>query len=120
MQSSSATYVAGTTLPNHIQFRGMPEARYWNFEDGRLNLGAVQPNMTDLASLLVLEFALVYSNDWFIVTVPTPIGSLTKVVGLIVTDTFGLRTLIEPADGTTTGPSGSAIWTMFTLSLIHI
>jgi hypothetical protein len=116
MQAPPPTYVAGTTLPNHIRFPGMPEARYWNFEDGRLNLGAIQPNMTDLASMLVLEFAFVYSNDWFIVTLPTPIGSLTKIVGLVVTDTFGIRTLIEPADGTTTGPAGNTLWTMFTMS----
>jgi hypothetical protein len=116
---SSVTYVAGTTLPNHITFPGMPQARYWNFEDGRLNLGSIQPNLTDLANMLVLEFALVYSNDWFVVTVPTPIGSLTNVVGLVVTDTFGIRTLIEAADGTTTSAAGDAIWTMFTMSGVN-
>jgi hypothetical protein len=110
------TSVAGCSLPHHIRFAGMPEARYWNLEDGKLNLAAVQPNTTDIATLLVLEFALAYSNDWFVVTVPTPVGSLTQVVGVIVTDTFGIRTLIEPADGTTTGPGGATPCTAFTMS----
>ncbi len=110
------TSVAGCSLPHHIRFNGMPEARYWNLEDGRLNLAAVQPNTTDISTLLMLEFALVYSNDWFVVTVPTPVGSLTQVVGVIVTDTFGIRTLIEPADGTTTGPTGTIPCTAFTMS----
>lgn len=110
------TIVAGSALPTHLRFTGMPEPRYWNFEDGILNLGAVAPNVTDLSTNLVLEYAFVYSNDWFVLSMLTPVGSLTTVAGVVVTDTFGIRTLIEAADGRTTGPSGTLPWTMFTMS----
>jgi hypothetical protein len=108
--------IAGTSLPHHVRFAGMPEPRYWNCEDGKLNLAAIQPNMTDVATLAVLEFAFVYSNDWFVLTIPTPIGTVTQVAGIIVTDTFGIRTLITATGGTTTGVGGNVAWDMFTMS----
>jgi hypothetical protein len=95
-------------LPNHVTFRGMPPPRWWQFEDAATDYGALQPAQTDLATLLVMEFALVYGNDWFYVPVPTDVGSLSQVTTLVVTDTFGVRTVIEPAD--------SDAWTMFKLS----
>jgi hypothetical protein len=95
-------------LPNHVTFRGMPPARWWQFEDAVSDYGSIQPAQTDLASMLVMEFALVFGNDWFYVPVPTAVGSLASVTTLVVTDTFGVRTVIEPAD------DGS--WSMFRLS----
>lgn len=95
-------------LPNHVTFRGMPPPRWWQFEDAATDYGALQPAQTDLATLLVMEFALVFGNDWFYVPVPTQVGSLSQVTTLVVTDTFGVRTVIEPAD--------SDAWSMFKLS----
>jgi hypothetical protein len=56
----------------------------------------------------VMEFMLVFGNDWFYVPVPTDVGSLSSVTTLVVTDTFGVRTVIEPAD--------DATWSIFRLS----
>jgi len=63
----------------------------------------------------VMEFALVYGNDWFWVPVPTPIGTLERVTTLLVTDTFGVRTLIRPSEQTQVNP-GETPWSMFKLS----
>src|SRR5262249_51153601 len=97
-------------LPNHVVFRGMPDARWWNFEDAVTDFGQLDAEHVDLAKLLVLEFALVYGNDWFTVPVPVPVGisgsdpapraTLSRVNTLIVTDTFGVRTLIRPSEQT--------------------
>lgn len=95
-------------LPNRVTFRGMPGPRWWEFEDAVTDFGALQPAQTDLASMLVMEFMLVYGNDWFYVPVPTPVGSLSSVTTLVVTDTFGVRTVISPADDDS--------WSMFKLS----
>ena len=62
-------------LPNHVVFRGMPDPRWWNFEDAVTDFGQLDADHVDLAKLLVMEFALVYGNDWFSVPVPTPIGT---------------------------------------------
>jgi hypothetical protein len=62
-----------------------------------------------------MEFALVYGNDWFSVPVPTPIGTLARVTTLVVTDTFGVRTLIRPSEQTQVNP-GERPWSMCKLS----
>lgn len=102
-------------LPNHVVFRGMPDPRWWNFEDSVTDFGQLDADHVDLAKLLVMEFALVYGNDWFSVPVPTPIGTLERVTTLVVTDTFGVRTLVRPSEQTQVNP-GETPWSMFKLS----
>jgi hypothetical protein len=102
-------------LPNHVVFRGMPDPRWWNFEDGVTDFGQLDADHVDLAKLLVMEFALVYGNDWFSIPVPTPIGTLARVTTLVVTDTFGVRTLIRPAEQTQVN-AGESPWSMYKLS----
>ena len=102
-------------LPNHVVFRGMPDPRWWNFEDAVTDFGQLDADHVDLAKLLVMEFALVYGNDWFSVPVPTPIGTLERVTTLVVTDTFGVRTLIRPSEQTQVN-AGETPWSMFKIS----
>lgn len=112
---AQVTTVTFDFLPNHVVFRGMPDARWWNFEDGVTDFGQLDADHVDLAKLLVMEFALVYGNDWFSVPVPTPVGSLERVTTLVVTDTFGVRTLIRPSEQTQVNP-GESPWSMYKLS----
>jgi hypothetical protein len=109
------TPVDFTFLPNHVVFRGMPDPRWWNFEDAVTDFGQLDADHVDLAKLLVMEFALVYGNDWFSVPVPTPVSTLERVTTLVVTDTFGVRTLIRPSEQTQVHP-GETPWSMFKLS----
>jgi hypothetical protein len=102
-------------LPNHVVFRGMPDPRWWNFEDAVTDFGQLDADHVDLAKLIVMEFALVYGNDWFSVPVPTPIGTLERVTALVVTDTFGVRTLVRPSEQTQVN-TGETAWSMFKLS----
>lgn len=102
-------------LPNHVVFNGMPDPRWWNFEDSVTDFGQLDADHVDLAKLLVMEFALVYGNDWFWVPVPTPVGTLERVTTLLVTDTFGVRTLIRPSEQTQVN-AGETPWSMFKLS----
>lgn len=84
-------------VPTSVTFGGMPHPRWWTFEDWNTNLSFVKPDTTDLNKLLLLDFFLLYSNDWFIVPVTLPVGSITDVRGLVVTNVFGERTLVEAA-----------------------
>jgi hypothetical protein len=110
-------------LPNHVVFNGMPDPRWWNFEDSVTDFGSLDVEKVDLAKLLVMEFALIYGNDWFRVPVPvtigasgsSPRGTLTRVTTLVVTDTFGIRTLIRSSEDTVVTP-GEPTWSMFKLS----
>jgi hypothetical protein len=93
----------------------MPDARWWSFEDAVTDFGQLDADHVDLAKLLVMEFALIYGNDWFSIPVPTPIGTLARVTTLVVTDTFGVRTLIGAAEQTQVN-AGEKPWSMFKLS----
>ena len=55
--------------------------------------------------LLIMEFANVYGNDWFRLPTPYQGGSLSQVSTLIVTDTSGFTTLIEPANSSGSAPT---------------
>lgn len=101
-------------IPASVEFNGMANPRWWSFEDRRVNLGGVQPDTSDLAKLLLLEFGLVYANDWCVVPVPLDGGTLAEVQGLAVTNVFGERLWIEPAGSGAT--KGWQRWQMFGLS----
>ncbi len=103
------------TIPTGVRFRGMPNARWWEFEDESVDLGAVDAGPSDVGRMAMLEFALVYANDFFAIPLQVPIGTLTRITSLIVGDTFGMRLAIEPA-AQRTHPLGAQRWTMFTLS----
>ncbi len=101
-------------LPNHVTFRGMPASRWWDFEDAQTDFGQLDAEHVDLAKLLVMEFALVYGGDWFQVPVPQQAGTLSRIDALVITDTFGVRTLIRPTE--TAVPPGQRPWSMFKLA----
>lgn len=103
-----------TFIPSEARFAGMPNSRWWEFEDGSTDLGNITAETTNLAKILLAEFALMYSNDWFVIPYSVPAGSLSEVKGIIITDSFGQRTLIEPAAQGDANDWTS--WTMFNLS----
>jgi hypothetical protein len=105
-----------TTIPIPITFSGMPNTRWWAFEDHSTNFGNIDASTTDLAKLLFIEFALVYSNDWFVVPCTLPSGTLASVRGLAVTNVFGERLWVEPAAQTADASWGR--WAMFTSDVL--
>ncbi len=103
--------IARSVLPVHVRFTGMPNHRWWDFETGSTDFGAVQPDRRDLARLLVVDFMLIAGNDWFSVPVSMPVGTLCQVDALIVHDVFGGTTLVPRAD--TLDGDAAPSWSMF-------
>lgn len=100
-------------IPTPIAYSGMPAERFWDFEDGEVFFGGLTLDNTDLAQVVLTEFATVYSNDWFMVPVPTETGTLNRITLMEVYDIFGEKTVIEPCvvqDG------GNGPWRFFELS----
>jgi hypothetical protein len=74
-------------------------ARQWQvgeFEGD--DAGSLDAAPDDLARLLLLEFALVYGNDWLMVPVTLDVGSICRIRSLEVTDTFGVRLDVPPSE----------------------
>lgn len=86
-----------TVIPSDAQFGGMPNKRWWEFEDAAIDLGNISADEKNLAKILITEFALVYSNDWFVVPYQVPVGSLSEIKGVLVKDVFGQKTFINAA-----------------------
>jgi hypothetical protein len=101
-------------VPTAASFPGMPNPRFWEMEDRRVNFGSLNAKTTDHLLLVFAEMGLVYGNDWFVIPYEMPVNHLCEVLGLVVTDVFGDRTLIPPANATT----GSALqrWSFFSVT----
>jgi hypothetical protein len=90
--------VALSFLPTSIEFAGMPSPRYWEIENSRTEFGHLDVHTNDLAKLVLAEFMLIYSNDWCVLPLELPVGSFTRVEGILVTDVFGDQTFVRAAD----------------------
>ena len=99
-------------LSSPLRFASMPADRYWQFEDGQINLGALQAQPHDVGRMALVEFALIYGNDWLAVPLDVDYGSFTTVTAVEVTNTFGEQATISPADDT----SRSGRFRLFELS----
>ncbi|MHA7131033.1 hypothetical protein [Algoriphagus namhaensis] len=84
-------------IPTEASFAGMPNSRWWEMEDGTIDLGNLKASDTDIAKILVTQYALQYSNDWLCIPYDIPTGSYAEVEGILVSDTFGLHFLVEAA-----------------------
>jgi hypothetical protein len=102
-------------VPSMVTFGGMPHPRWWTFENRKTNLSFVKPDTTDLNKLLLLDFLLLFANDWFVLPVTLPVGGLTNVRGLMVSNVFGELTWIEAAGR---GPDEAwQRWNMYTMAI---
>ncbi len=104
-----------TMIPTPVSFAGMPNTRWWTFEDRATNFGDISSSTTDLAKLMFMEFALVYSNDWFIIPYTLPVGSIATVEGMAVTNVFGERLWISAA-----GRGADDDWQRWSLFSINV
>lgn len=90
------TEMVQTFIPTPLQYSGMPNPRFWQMEDSRVDLGKIQTGTSGLLSLLIAEYGLTYSNDWFILPYEMQTNTLCEVKGIMVTDVFGQNILVEP------------------------
>jgi hypothetical protein len=85
-------------VPMTVRFPGMPAPRHWDFESGELPWPDVDATRTELLRLLVIDFAMLYGLDWFVMSLDLPVGNAVKIDTLIVYDVFGGQTIIDPVE----------------------
>ena len=90
--------VAARMVAAPLTYPGMPASRFWEFEDGQIDLGSVWADPHELARLLVVEAALVTGGDWVVVPFDVPAGGIVRIRGVSYTDTFGSTWLVEPEE----------------------
>lgn len=105
--------VERTVMPAPLRYPGMAADRWWQFEDARVNLNRIEGDADDLLRLALIDFSLLYANDWFVVPVDLAPGGVFFLDSVIVTDAFGERTSV-PHYSRSARPDPE--WRMFAIS----
>ncbi|KUI27670.1 hypothetical protein AU196_21095 [Mycobacterium sp. IS-1742] len=101
-----------TAAATPLRYPGMPADRFWEFEDAKVNLGALEVQPHDLARLLVAECALIFGCDWLNIPIDADGSSLVTVKSVHYRTTFGETFTVPPSRiGNPTAP-----WRMFAVS----
>lgn len=82
-------------LPTQITVGGT-SPRWWAFEDSATDFGKLDVAKPDLAKLLLMEFVLIYGDDWFSVPLPTKMPNLVRIDNMKVLNVFGDEPTITP------------------------
>jgi hypothetical protein len=101
--SRTVSTVSGPLGP--LTYPGMPATRWWQFEDAHVSFAKITADPTDLARMLVVEFACAYSNDWYLRPIELPVGTLSRITNFTVRTTFG--------DVVQVPPTASPDWCVF-------
>lgn len=107
------TELVRTLMPTPVSFRGAPAQRFWEFEDARVDLGQIPAGPGDVLPMLLSDFASNHGNDWYVIPIDLAVGTLTRTRSLVVSDTFGVQTLIQPNNANE--PSAFSMYTLSTL-----
>lgn len=94
--AGSVLQAVQTFLPAPLRFSGMPLPRYWQMEESLTDFGKIDTSPTGLLTVLLAEYGLTYSNDWFVLPYELGINTLCEAKGILVRDNFGMHTFIEP------------------------
>ncbi|HEX8082182.1 MAG TPA: hypothetical protein VF557_18365 [Jatrophihabitans sp.] len=97
-------------IPAPARFGGMPAPRFWEMEDARFDPGSVDAAPIDLGRLMLVGYATVYGNDWFVVPIRVPVSTLSQVSRFDVHDVFGGTSTLTAIDPDVDG------WNLFSLS----
>ncbi len=113
--------VSGTrvdVLPVRLTYAGMPASSHWELEEGAVSFGGLEAGPADLARLLVAEFALVYSDDYFLFPLRLPAASIARVAELTAWNAFGERFQLPSAArlDALTSRDGRRPWALFELT----
>jgi len=99
--------VEAKRIPMPIRFPGMAADRLFEIEPDGVNLLAANAGPTGFMTMLMIEYAVAASNDWYQMPLTLSYGSTFRVKTMNVRDSFGQVTQI-PASA-----SGGAHWAMF-------
>jgi hypothetical protein len=109
--TGTATPRRSFRIPAPLDFAGMPNPRFWTFENPGVRFDQLEllsnPDVPPSpATLMVLDFALSYSDDWFLIPLALDAWTIFETTLVAVTDVFGETTVARPPDGR---------WNMFRL-----
>jgi len=94
---AAAETTSDVMLATPLRYPGMPADRYWQLEEGSVDVSAIEAQPHDLARLCLAEFALVSGDDWLVIPLDGKLGAVNQVGSVEVTTTFGDTLAIDEA-----------------------
>jgi hypothetical protein len=86
--------ISANGIPVVLEIPGMPSPWFWALENSRFDTGRIEAGASDTARLLLIEAAMAYASDWFLLPIHLPMASLSRLSSVQIIDTFGVSTLI--------------------------
>jgi hypothetical protein len=110
--TGTATPRRSFRIPAPLDFAGMPNPRFWTFEDpgvrfDQLEMLTKADAPPSPATLMVLDFALSYSDDWFLVPIALDAWTIFEITAVAITDVFGATPAASRARMTFANPAPS-------------
>jgi hypothetical protein len=97
-------------LPGRFRYPGAPLPRFWQIEDGHVDIGGFPPDRAHFATLLLIDLIASHSDDWFTFPFVTRAGYVLRMHEARVTDSFGDT---WPAAGASWEPMPPDEWSLF-------
>ncbi len=82
-------------IPTPAKIPGAPASRLWEFEDRQVNMGNNSNDFNSIATVAIMQYITMFSNDWMITPLETETGTILDVDGIVVRDSFGDRFYIN-------------------------
>lgn len=105
--ASAARRVDAKRVPTSVKFPGMAADRLFEIEPDAVGVLGATAGPTGLLSMLLIEYAVAASNDWYQIPLTLPYGTSFRVASLTVQDSFEVTSAI-PASSASAGE-----WSMF-------
>ena len=112
IETGSAEDASTALIPNRFRYPGAPLARFWQIEDGAVDIGGTPPDRSHFPTLLLIDLIASHGDDWFTFPVPTRPGVLLSLAEATVIDSFGDA---WPGAGSSWPPLAPDSWSLFRL-----
>jgi hypothetical protein len=76
-------------IPTPLEYPGAPHSRFWEIENGAVDIGGYAPDTAHFPSMLLVELIYAHSDDWFLLPIDTSSGSIAAIMQMKITDGFG-------------------------------
>lgn len=78
-------------IPTALHYPGMPNARWWEFENAPVDMGAYVPDSAHTATAILTELVHSHSDDWFVFPVLARAGHKVAIESVVVKDSFDVE-----------------------------
>jgi hypothetical protein len=80
---------AREALPTALSYPGAPNTRWWQIENGEVDLGGYAPDTAHTPTAILTELIFSHSDDWFLFPVLGRAGRVVSIASMEVRDAFG-------------------------------